>query len=68
MLTKKEREVVELICDGYSRKEVASILGVKIETIKSHMHFVYNKTGVSNSAELWKVIHLPGFKCKPRIQ
>ena len=52
VLSPREREVVCLIAQSYSYKEIASLLGVGISTIGTHMHHIYEKLGVSSRHEI----------------
>lgn len=52
VLSPREREVVGMIAQSYSYKEIAARLGVGISTIGTHMHHVYEKLGVSSRHEI----------------
>jgi LuxR family maltose regulon positive regulatory protein len=47
-LTKREREVLELMATGISNPEIAKYLCRSLGTIKIHVHNIYQKLGVSN--------------------
>ena len=51
-LTKREREVMLLVAEGLSNKEVGRRLGLSEGTVKIHLHNIYTKIGVSNRTEL----------------
>ncbi|MGH8223162.1 MAG: response regulator [Woeseiaceae bacterium] len=51
-LTPREREVMQLVCDGRSTKEVARLLGIGVKTAENHRSRVLDKLAVSNTAEL----------------
>ena len=51
-LTAKEREVLELIIAGQSRKEIAAGLHVSENTVKTHVKHIYEKLGVSGRDEI----------------
>jgi len=51
-LTAKEREVLQLIAEGKSTKEVASLLSVSIKTIDTHRQHIMDKLDIHNVAEL----------------
>lgn len=51
-LTPAERRVAELVAEGRTNREAASILVVSTHTIDSHLRRVYRKLGVSSRAEL----------------
>jgi DNA-binding NarL/FixJ family response regulator len=51
-LTPREREVMRLVCDGRSTKEVARLLKIGVKTAENHRSRVLDKLAVSNTAEL----------------
>ena len=51
-LTKKEREVVSLICHGCRNKEIAQQLDISEQTVKSHCNRIFKKVGVSDRLQL----------------
>jgi len=51
-LTRRERQVFQLIVVGKTNKQIASILGTTERTIKAHRHGVMEKTQVRTLAEL----------------
>jgi two-component system response regulator NreC len=51
-LTPREIEVVRLLAEGRSNKEVASTLGVSTRTIESHRNHIMNKMGFESFSEL----------------
>jgi DNA-binding NarL/FixJ family response regulator len=52
LLTARETEVLELLQDGYTNSEIASELGIGIETVRTHARSVYRKLGVASRREL----------------
>jgi two-component system, NarL family, nitrate/nitrite response regulator NarL len=46
-LTEREQEILGLIERGYSNKQIARTLGVKIPTVKNHVHHILDKLGVA---------------------
>lgn len=50
-LTLKEREILQLIQEGKSNKEIASSLYVEVSTVKSHINKLYSKLQVHNRRE-----------------
>jgi DNA-binding NarL/FixJ family response regulator len=58
-LTRREREVLELIALGYSNKRIALDLGVAEKTVKTHVGHLLAKLGVSDrtQAALYAVRH-----------
>lgn len=53
-LTNRECEVLKLISEGKSTKEIASTLYVSIKTIESHRKKIMDKVGIYSTAELTK--------------
>lgn len=53
-LTPKERQVVQLIAEGKSTKEVAAILEISIKTAETHRQHIMQKLEVQSVAELTK--------------
>jgi DNA-binding CsgD family transcriptional regulator len=51
-LTRREREIAELIRAGLSNKEIAASLFVSLSTVKAHVHAVLGKTGMRTRHEL----------------
>ena len=51
-LSRRELEVLTLIDDGRSNKEVASALGVTPETVKTHLKSVFGKLSVERRAQV----------------
>ncbi len=52
LLTKTEIEIVEMICWGYSNKEIIKKLKITEQSVKSHLNKIYKKTGVSDRLQL----------------
>jgi two-component system, NarL family, nitrate/nitrite response regulator NarL len=50
-LTARERQVVELIDDGLSNKEIAARLCIEVATVKNHVHNILEKLQVSRRGE-----------------
>ena len=51
-LTKREREVLALICKGHPSKEIAGRLGVSLKTIEYHRSNLLQKTKAGSTAQL----------------
>lgn len=55
LLTKREREVFELVCDGASNKAIASDLSISERTVEVHRSNGMQKFGVKNLPEMVKI-------------
>jgi DNA-binding NarL/FixJ family response regulator len=53
-LTNREREVLQLLAEGRSTRETASMLGVSIKTIETHRQQIMRKLKIHSIAELTK--------------
>ena len=51
-LTDREKQVLKLVAEGCSNKEVAETLGISVKTAMSHREKVMEKLGVHNRTEL----------------
>lgn len=51
MLTPREKEILDLLAKGYLYKEIASELFISIETVKRHIHNIYEKLHVQTRTE-----------------
>ncbi len=50
-LTRRELEVLDLLNEGMSRQEMANMLGISVNTIKTHVNNIYAKLGVENHTD-----------------
>jgi two-component system, NarL family, nitrate/nitrite response regulator NarL len=50
-LTARERQIVELIAEGLSNKEIAIRLYIEVATVKNHVHNILEKLQVSRRGE-----------------
>jgi DNA-binding CsgD family transcriptional regulator len=51
-ISKRESEIIELICKGKSNQEISDSLFISLQTVKDHIHRIYLKTGVRNRVQL----------------
>jgi DNA-binding NarL/FixJ family response regulator len=51
-LTPREKEVLELVAQGHSTKQIADKLGIGTRTVESHRVNMLKKMKVNNTAEL----------------
>jgi len=60
VLSRRELDVVHLIRDGLSSKEIADKLGISIKTVEVHRHNILKKLKVKNTASLINYINASG--------
>jgi len=51
-ITDREREVVQLLAEGKSSKEVAAVLGISVRTVETHRAAIMKKLGLKSFSEL----------------
>ena len=56
-ISPREKEVIELICEGCTNKEIAKSLFITLQTVKDHTHRIYTKVGVKNRVQLIKEVN-----------
>jgi DNA-binding NarL/FixJ family response regulator len=59
-LTRREREILELVARGLSNKEIARHLRIELPTVKTHVHHVLAKLHVSRRSEVASLVHVTG--------
>jgi DNA-binding CsgD family transcriptional regulator len=55
-LTKREREIAELVTDRHTNREIAARLFLSDKTIESHLRNIFIKLGVSSRVEVARTI------------
>lgn len=55
-ISRRESEIVELICKGKSNQDISDSLFISLQTVKDHIHRIYLKTGVRNRVQLTNLI------------
>lgn len=54
-ITKREREIAELVLQGKSNKEIEDVVFISVHTVKNHIHNLYRKLSVKSRGQL---VHL----------
>jgi len=60
LLSRREKEVLQLVFEGMTNKEIAGKLFISFETVKSHRKNILSKTESKNTASLIRKIDLSG--------
>jgi two-component system nitrate/nitrite response regulator NarL len=61
-LSDRQQQIITLVCDGLSNREIAEKLGVTEGTIKTHVHATFEKLGVRSRFELASLWQTVGMK------
>ncbi len=51
ILTPREKEILNLLVEGYSNEKIASILVISVHTVKAHIESIYRKFSVHNKVQ-----------------
>ena len=68
MLSLRQREVLQLVAEGKSNKEIASTINVTVKTIEFHKARISKELGVRTTAELTKEAITLGLIAAPEKQ
>jgi DNA-binding NarL/FixJ family response regulator len=60
-VTARERQVIDLLAEGLSNKEIAARLHIAVHTVKSHVHNVLEKLALHSRLEVAAFSHASGF-------
>jgi len=52
LLSEREKEIVQLLAQGFRNKEIGEKLFISERTVKNHLHNIFDKLGVSDRLEL----------------
>src|SRR5712691_1558701 len=52
LLSDREKQVVQLVAQGYRNREIGQELFISDQTVKHHLHNIFDKLGVSDRLEL----------------
>ena len=55
LLTRRERQIMELILDGAGRKEIEATLNISYDTYRTHRRAIFSKLSVQNDVQLTKL-------------
>jgi len=52
LLSDREKEIVQLVAQGFRNREIGEKLFISEQTVKNHLHNIFDKLGVSDRLEL----------------
>ncbi len=60
-LTRREKEVLHLLAQAFDNKQIAHRMNVAEQTARNYIHAIYSKLGISNRAEIVRILSKIGF-------
>ena len=67
-LTRREREILALVAEGHSNRELARMLWVTEQTVKFHLSNIYRKLDVANRTEASRWAHRHGLVGRREVE
>jgi DNA-binding NarL/FixJ family response regulator len=67
-LTRREREILALVSEGHSNRELAQMMWVTEQTVKFHLSNIYRKLDVSNRTEASRWAHKHALAVVPELR
>jgi DNA-binding CsgD family transcriptional regulator len=67
-ISKREEEVILLVCQGLTNQEIADTLFISLKTVKDHNYRIFQKTGVRNRVELTQLVRRLAQETQPSSQ
>jgi DNA-binding NarL/FixJ family response regulator len=55
-ISNREQEIIHLICQGKTNKEIEDVLFISLQTVKHHIYNIYNKMGIKNRVQLTNMV------------
>ncbi len=50
-LTAREQQILDLIAEGCTNRQISSNLSISESTVENHIHHIFMKLGISNRAQ-----------------
>ena len=50
-LTAREQQILDLIAEGYTNRQISNDLFISEATVENHIHHIFVKLGISNRAQ-----------------
>lgn len=55
-ISRREKEIIEKICEGFTNQQISEALFISLQTVKDHSHNIYKKLGVKNRVQMVNMI------------
>lgn len=61
ILTNREKEILKMVAEGFTNREIAFRLGISVYTVETHLRIIYAKIRARGRAHAaaWFVKHYP---------
>lgn len=56
-ISKREKEIVQQICQGKTNQQIADELFISLQTVKDHTHRIYTKIGIKSRMQLVQLVN-----------
>lgn len=56
-ITKRERDIIDKICEGKTNQQIADELFITLQTVKDHTHRIYIKIGINSRLKLVQLVN-----------
>jgi DNA-binding NarL/FixJ family response regulator len=56
-ISKREKEIVQQICEGKTNQQIADELFISLQTVKDHTHRIYSKIGINSRMKLVQLVN-----------
>ncbi|MCK5700049.1 MAG: response regulator transcription factor, partial [Cyclobacteriaceae bacterium] len=56
-ISKREKEIVQHICEGKTNQQIADELFISLQTVKDHTHRIYTKIGIKSRMQLVQMVN-----------
>jgi len=56
-ISKREKDIIQLVCKGYPNKQIADELCISLSTVKDHNHRIFRKLNVTSRTQLATMFH-----------
>jgi len=67
-LSPRQREILELVGDGWRVPSIATRLGIRADTVRKHLHGLYAALGVHSQAELMEWVRATDHDGVPHLR
>jgi two-component system, NarL family, response regulator NreC len=67
VLSQRERQILQLVAEGYANREIADLLCISVKTVEGHKDNIKKKLGLRDQVDLIKYAILKGIISLNRV-